>query len=96
MKMLIKRLFRRIRWLIIYQWPTLTLKSWPYESCKKCGKLLRIRWNVEDKYWQKVANVQDDGGGSLCIDCFIELAVIKDIKIPIDAFDINIFEPEWL
>ena len=90
--MLIKRLFRRIKWLLLYQWKSLALKQWPYESCKKCGKAFRIIWSVENKYWYLVMNRKDSGGGSLCIDCFLELADNKNIKISKESIYVEVFE----
>lgn len=89
--MIMRRLFRRIRWFLFYQWHTLL---WPYESCQRCGKAFQICWSVEDVYWQKVIGVSDDSGGSLCIDCFIELANDLKITIPDEAFRIEIFQPD--
>lgn len=79
--MALKRLLRRIRWLLITQWRSLTLRQWPYESCKVCGKAFRVRWDVDNFVWYKVMNVCDDGGGSLCIDCFIEKAEQQGVPI---------------
>ena len=83
-----KRLLKRIKWLLINQWLLLTLSSWPYETCENCEKAFRISWLVEDKYWYKVMDVSDDGGGSLCLDCFLEKANKKGVVIPEDAVDI--------
>jgi hypothetical protein len=91
--MILKRLWRRVTWLFIYQWKTITLKKWPYESCKKCGKVFRTVWQVEDSYWNKVIG-SSDGGGILCLDCFIEKANDQGIFIPKEAIKIEIFQPE--
>jgi len=88
------RLLRRIRWLLIYQWRSLTLKQWPYESCWMCGKSFRVRWSVEDKYWRDVVGVPDAGGGSLCVDCFVEYAKYLGIRVPFGEIKIEVFEPE--
>ena len=90
----IKRLFRRFKWILFYNWSSLTLNQYPYETCKYCGKCFHVSWNVDDKYWEKVVGVNDSGGGSLCIDCFIELANKKDVCIPNSAFKYNIFNPK--
>lgn len=87
----IKRLLRRLRWLLIYNWRSL---RWPYESCWMCGKAFRVMWSVEDKYWRDVVGVPDDGGGSLCVDCFLEYADYLGIKVPDEAFNIKVFQPE--
>lgn len=96
MIMLLKRFYRRVKWLLFYQWYSLTLNSWSYESCKICGKSFRIRWNVKDTYWKKVVNVSDSGGGSLCVDCFLELAEKKLIQIKSSDIEIEIFDPHNL
>ena len=93
--MLIKRLYRRLKWVLLYQWRSITLRQWPYESCRICGKAFRINWSVADEYWCKVVGVSDDGGGSLCIDCFLECADYIKIDIPISKIKIGIFKPEY-
>lgn len=90
--MWIKRLLRRVRWLLFYQWQSLTLDQWPYESCWMCGKSFRIVWSVEDKYWIAVVGVEDGSGGSLCLDCFLWYADSLDIVIPSDAIELQIFK----
>lgn len=86
----IKRLLRRIRFIFIDR----TMFSWEYESCKHCGKCFRINWQVKDEIWNKVAGVTDGSGGSLCIDCFINIAEDKGIKINDTMFEhISIFLP---
>ena len=87
MKMIVKRFIRRLLWLFLYQWNSLTLFKWPYESCKRCGKSFRIVWSVKDEFWYKVMQRKDNGGGSLCLDCFIELAENKDIELKEDDFN---------
>jgi len=91
--MVLKRLIRRIRWLLIYQWRSLTLKRWPYESCWMCGKAFRVRWSVEDRIWRDVVGVPDDGGGSLCVDCFLEYSEYLGINVPDRAIEIEVFWP---
>jgi hypothetical protein len=89
-----RRLFRRFLWFLIYQWKSLTLKQWPYESCRKCGKSFRLLWYVEDIYWKRVMDVNDSGGGSYCVDCFIERANNLGIIIPDEAIEIKPFQPK--
>lgn len=92
--MLFLRLLRRIKWLFIKQWNSLSLNKWPYESCENCGKSFRICWLVEDKYWYSVMQRNDNGGGSLCVDCFLDQADKLGISIPPSAFKIEIFTPD--
>lgn len=92
--MSIKRLLRRVFWLTVHQWRDLTLRQWPYESCRMCGKAFRVLWSVEDSYWRGVMGVPDDGGGSLCLDCFLEHAEWLGIVIPREAFAISVFQTE--
>jgi len=89
--MWLKRLIRRIKWLCFYQWKTLTLHQWPYESCRYCGKVFHITWSVKDEYWQKVIGVLDNSGGSFCLDCFLECANKLKIKIPLESIQFEIF-----
>lgn len=84
----ILRFFRRIRY------PFISSYLWPFETCKRCGRNFRVRWNVKDEIWQKVMNVEDDGGGSLCVDCFIDAALNKGVHVKKEYFTIDIFIPE--
>jgi hypothetical protein len=88
------RLLRRIRWLLVYQWRSLSLRRWPYETCWMCGQAVRIRWSVQDRYWRQVVGVPDEGGGSLCLSCFLEYAEWLHIDVPVEAFTYEIFRPE--
>ena len=92
--MTLKRLYRRARWLLFSQWRNLTLGSWEYESCQHCGKSFRVRWTVEDQYWRQVVGVTDSGGGSYCVDCFVELALRRGVDIPPEAYRLDIFITE--
>lgn len=92
--MLFKRLYRRVRWLLLSQWRTLSLAAWEYESCQHCGKSFRVRWTVQDQYWLAVVGVEDSGGGSYCVDCFVELALRRGVNVPEDAYEIDVFIPE--
>ena len=89
----LRRLKRRFLWLLMYQWSSLTLSQWPYESCRKCGKSFRLLWNVKDQLWKKVMNVNDEDGGSYCVDCFIERANKIGIIIPNEDINIELFQP---
>lgn len=85
----IKRLLRRIHWLLFIQWEDLRLRDWPCESCKRCGKCFRLMWNVEDNYWRKVFG--DPDGGVLCLDCFLALAKKKGVVIPTSSITVEPF-----
>jgi hypothetical protein len=93
-KIALMRLMRRVKWLIVHQWNTLTLRQWPYESCKRCGKTFHLVWNVEDRYWREVMGVLDDSGGSLCLDCFIECAERRGINVPSKSISLKVFMPK--
>ena len=88
--MTLKRLYRRIRWLLLTQWRSLSLKKWPYESCQLCGRGFKVRWTVEDKYWNELMGGEN---GCLCVDCFIEEAEFKGIDFPDSAIEIHVFRP---
>jgi len=68
--------------------------SWVYEFCKDCGHCFRIVWSVKDDMWEKVTGAADGGGGSLCLDCFVEKAEKKGIKVTEEDFTVNVFIPE--
>jgi hypothetical protein len=87
----IKRIIRRVKYFPKFIKEAF---SWEYESCKRCGSIFRIVWNVDDKIWQKVMEVSDDGGGSLCIDCFVKIAESKGIIIKPEQINIKLFYPE--
>lgn len=44
--------------------------------------------------WEKVTGAADGGGGSLCLDCFVEKAEKKGIKVTEEDFTVNVFIPE--
>lgn len=88
-KLIIKRILRRIKYIFLFR--NLT---WRYESCIDCGHCFRINWTVKDEIWKKVMNISNDGGGSLCITCFIERAKRKNIILEKEHFDIDIFLPD--
>lgn len=73
-KLGLKRIIRRIKFFSHF---IREVFSWEYESCKKCGSIFRIMWHVDDHIWQEVVGVNDDTGGSLCVDCFVKLAEKK-------------------
>lgn len=68
--------------------------DWEYESCIDCGRGFRVLWSVKDELWQKVRGVPNDGGGSLCVGCFVERAEKKGIHITREDFEIfKFFNP---
>lgn len=87
-KMFFIRIIRRIKYI-----PSFIKQSfnWEYESCKICSNSFRIMWHVNDNIWQKVMNINDDGGGSLCVDCFIKKAEKQGIIIKESEIQINLF-----
>jgi hypothetical protein len=85
----IKRIFRRIKYVF-----TKELFEWPYESCRRCGHCFKVQWNVRDEKWKEVIGVLDEGGGSFCIDCFLEIADNKYVEIkPSDFTILEYFDP---
>jgi hypothetical protein len=88
--MVIKRLYRRVKWLLLCNWKTLSLKKWPYESCCYCGKAFRLVWSVDDDCWNDVVGNSD---AILCVDCFLEWAKDKNIVIKDDNIRMRIFQP---
>lgn len=87
-KLIVKRIFRRIRFA--FQWQELL--SWPYESCERCGHCFRVCWSANNKKWREVYGSES---GCLCVDCFIELANKRGIKLDSSSIErIEIFNPQ--
>ena len=82
--LILKRFLRRLKYAFNFK----DIITWKYESCKKCGHCLNIMWNVKDDIWEDVMSVNDTGGGSLCIDCFITKATKNGIYLENDDFDL--------
>ena len=80
----IKRILRRIKYVFLFR-----SIFWKYESCQDCGHCFRLVWSVSDHIWKKV--VDDTGGGTLCIDCFIERAEKKKIALKESHFNVKVF-----
>ena len=83
-KIIVKRIFNRLKYVFIWK----ELFTWPYESCKRCGHCFKQQWSVADEVWKKVMEVSDSGGGSLCLDCFIEVAKRKRVPVKGSDFDV--------
>jgi len=87
----VKRIIRRLKYFPKFIKEALI---WEYESCDECGSIFRIMWQVDDEIWKKVMNVEDEGGGSLCVDCFIKKSEKKKIIIKSSDVKLNLFYPE--
>jgi len=87
--LVLRRIIRRIRYF-----PTFLLESykWEYESCERCGSAFRVIWSVDDKTWAKVMS-RDDGGGCVCVDCFVKIAESKGVVIEPKNVKLNLFYP---
>jgi len=83
----IRRVIRRLKYIFIGRY------DWDFESCIDCGHCFHINWTVRDELWNKVMNVDDGGGGSLCVDCFVDRALNKKIFLKNNDFILNIFVP---
>jgi hypothetical protein len=81
MNLMIKRFFRRLKY--VFQFSTY---KWDYESCENCGKSFKIAYSVKDEIWNKVYGSED---GCLCLNCFLEKSLKKDVYIKPDDI-------EWL
>lgn len=87
--MITRRMFRRVRYVF-----TLSgLLTWEYESCKRCGHCFHICWTVKNELWEAVTGAKDGGGGSLCIDCFVELAQVTKIRLDPEDIHMELFTP---
>ena len=60
--------------------------DWEFESCDKCGRCYRVAWTIRDDLWRQVVGEAEI---TLCLDCFIELAERKGIRVQKRDF-------EWL
>jgi hypothetical protein len=85
-KLVIKRFIRRFKYIFMFR-----SLSWKYESCRDCGHCFRLVWSVNDEVWNEVMG---NGDGILCLDCFVERAIKKNVKLSKDNFNIEIFLPE--
>ena len=83
-ELFIKRLYRRVKYFPIH---IKEIATNPYESCRRCGTLYRLLWYVDSYYWEKVIR----GDGCYCLDCFIKIAEIRNIRIPINKFELDLF-----
>lgn len=59
--------------------------SWKYETCSACGINQRIAWSVKNELWNKVAD-EEEGNRMLCLECFLQRADRKNIKVPKASF----------
>ncbi|MDD5650300.1 MAG: hypothetical protein PHF86_07790 [Candidatus Nanoarchaeia archaeon] len=86
-KLILKRLIRRV----CYAFKFKELSIWQYESCERCGHCYKLYWSVKDSIWNLV---QGNENGCLCIDCFVELAKEKNVRLSKDDFEhIEVFLP---
>lgn len=92
LRLFLIRLFRYTRYFFLCYMKEAW--KWEYESCKRCGKIFRIQWHVSDSIWNKVMNVNDGSGGSLCVDCFIKIAKDKCPVICDEFIKMRLFYPD--
>lgn len=88
-RIFVKRLFRRLKYILQFK----EMITWKYESCKNCGHCFKVCWSVKDSLWRSVMGVSDSGGGSFCVDCFIERARNKHINIMKNDITMELFTP---
>lgn len=87
-KLVFKRIIRRIKYVFNLH----EILTWSFESCEKCGHCFKLMWSIKNEKWIKVMGTDN---GCLCIDCFIEIAKKKNIKITQNDFEtIEIFNPD--
>ena len=75
----IKRVINRLNNVL----RTPTMKQYPYETCKRCGKDYRIIYSGSDNLWENISEKYN----LLCLDCFITLANKNGIKLNINDFE---------
>jgi len=87
-KMFLKHFFRRLRFAFRLR----DIWEWEYENCGSCGSNYRSDYGIKDDIWIKV---NGRSGGCLCVDCFLQLASKKFIKIKKEHFTrMGVFNPE--
>ena len=50
-------------------------------TCNKCKRKYETIWSVKSDLWSRIVPKHSDGSGSLCMECFSELARQKNIII---------------
>lgn len=94
-KMGVKRIWRRI--LNFFSEFIFEVFKWEYESCKDCGNMFQIMWDVDDDIWEKVMyelGRYDNRNTAVCLDCFVKRSKVKGIDIKPDNIRMQIFYPE--
>lgn len=87
-KIILKRIVRRIRYIFDFR----ELFVWAFESCENCGHCFKIVWSVKNQKWVEVYGNEH---GCLCLDCFVELAYKKNVKLEKSDFEaLEIFLPD--
>ena len=80
--------FRRLRFAFRLR----EIWKWEYENCYSCGSNYRLPAEIRDDIWIKVNGRSE---GCLCVDCFLQIASEKGIKIKEEHFiRIWVFNPE--
>lgn len=55
--------------------------------CDRCRREMRFDWGIKKRLW---LSVSDNPKDILCIECFIQQATEKDIKLDAKDFDFEL------
>lgn len=75
--MYLKRFIRRLKYCCI--WSKLDQRI-QKQSCTRCGRFIWLDFHIKDTKWNHITSEDN----CLCIDCLIEIANNKNIKIDKD------------
>jgi len=83
-KTFLRRIFNRFIFALRFK----DMWDWSYESCDNCGINYRLPFRVRDKVWLEV---HGEKTGCLCVNCFLEEAEKKNIKLKLEDLGLWIF-----
>ncbi len=78
-RLFLRVFFRRLRFAFRLR----EIWGWEYENCGSCGSANRLTIELKDDVWVKV---NGRFGGCLCVDCFLQIASSKGIRIRKEDF----------
>jgi len=69
---------KRFLWRLRYAFRLREICTWKCESCRHCGINYRLLIGIRDDIWIAVNGKER---GCLCVNCFLQIAQEKNIKI---------------
>ena len=90
----IKRFFRRLKNTLKFI-PIQICNNckWEFETCERCGRPYHVMWWTSNELWRKYSG-HPDGGGDLCVDCFIELCSKHGKRLSQQDIQMKPFQPD--